>query len=502
MRTPIRDSDHRLLTPRISPALLILVGVGFAIAMLLVAVAILYGGREDAMQHSTEWSRNTLVVLEQDIDHDIKLCDWALQAVILDVERPDVMALPPRLKRTILFDRATMLPYLEAVFVTDAIGRVVIDSRSDVPTEANWAGEDYFRIQRDKPAGGLYVSAPRASKWVGGETVIFLSRRITAPNGSFLGVAAGAVTLDHFQRLFSDLKIGSHGAAALIHTDGVFVTHVPDDAPFAGRSIPRSGPLARMMQRSEGSFIQASGIDGVVRAFNFKHLPGLPLIAHVSPALTDIYAQWSARAVRVALLMALICSAFIGIVVLLVRALGEKAQAESTLRKLAQTDALTGLANRRTLDEILEREWQRAVRTERPLSLLFVDLDHFKAYNDQYGHPAGDAVLAAVGRCLAEHARRPGDVVARYGGEEFVAVLPDTDSMGALSIAEALRDGVAKLAIEHQGSEQGHVTVSIGAASWQGLIADSVHSVVKAADEALYRAKAVGRNRVFGTILA
>ncbi|BFG81344.1 hypothetical protein PTKU46_93780 [Paraburkholderia terrae] len=188
--------------------------------------------------------------------------------------------------------------------------------------------------------------------------------------------------------------------------------------------------------------------------------------------------------------------------ILLARALGAKVKAESTLRKLAQTDSLTGLANRRTLDEILEREWRRAVRAHRPLSILFVDLDRFKAYNDRYGHQAGDDALAAVGRCLEDHVRRPGDVVARYGGEEFVVVLPDTDSLGALSMAESLRDAVAKLAIEHLGSEQGKVTVSIGAASWQGVVAESVSSVVKAADEALYRAKAVGRNCVSAAILA
>lgn len=502
MQTPIPDPDDRRSTWLRSPRLLIGAGVLFAGAMLSVSFAILYGGRQDAMEHSMEWSRNTALVLDRDIKHDITLCDLSLQAVVEGVHRPDVMAASPPLRRAILFGRSTMLPYLRAVFVTDAAGRIVIDSRTDMPAEGAVANNDYFKIQRDRPAGGLYVSPPRASQLLDGDRVIYLSRRITAPDGSFVGIVAGAISVEYFHQLFSGLKIGPHGVAALIHTDGMFVMRVPGSAATVGRDLRHAGPFLQMMRSAEGSFADTASTDGVRRVYAFRHISGLPLIAHVAPAEVDIYAQWRTRAEKVGAAMAVFCGAFLGVTILLVRALGEKVKAESALRKLAQTDSLTGLANRRTLDEILEREWRRAVRANRPLSVLFVDLDHFKAYNDRYGHQAGDDALAAVGRCLEGHVRRPGDVVARYGGEEFVVVLPDTDSVGALSMAESLRDAIAKLDIEHLGSTQGTVTVSIGAASWQGLVAESVSSVVKAADEALYQAKAIGRNCVSATILA
>jgi diguanylate cyclase (GGDEF)-like protein len=504
MQTPTPNSNDRRSALLRSPRLLIGAGVIFAVAMLSVVCAILYGGRQDAMEHSKEWSSNTLLVLEQDIDHDITLCDLSLQAVVDGVHRPDVMAASPLLRRAILFDRTTMLPYLRAILITDATGRIVIDSRTDVPPEGNLANTDHFEVQRDHPAWGLYVSPPRTSQLLNGEKVLYLSRRITAPDGSFLGIVLGAVSVEYFHQLLAGLKIGPHGSAALIHTDGMFVMRIPDGAANVGHNLRRSGsgPFLKMMQSTEGTFTDTASVDGVRRVYTFKHLSGLPLIANVAPAEMDIYAHWKTRAERVGAVMALFCCAFVGVAILLVRALGEKAKAESALRKLAQTDSLTGLANRRTLDEILEREWRRAVRAHRPLSVLFVDLDRFKAYNDQYGHQAGDDALAAVGRCCEENVRRPGDVVARYGGEEFVVVLPDTDSVGALSIAESLRDAVANLAIEHLGSEQGKVTVSIGAASWQGVVAENVSSVVKAADEALYRAKAVGRNCVSAAILA
>jgi diguanylate cyclase (GGDEF)-like protein len=385
--------------------------------------------------------------------------------------------------------------------VADATGRVVLDSRSDSPPHDNLANRDFFEVQRDKPAWGLYVSAPHRSQLLDGKIVVSLSRRITDTNGAFRGVVVGEIGVAYFHQLLSGLALGPHGAVSLVHTDGTMVMREPYSAENIGRGLRASQVFAKMTASLEGSFVQPSMIDGIRRVYTFKRLSGLPLILDVAPAETDIYALWRTRATKVGAVMSLLCGAFIGVGIFLARTLRKKAKAESALRKLAQTDSLTGLANRRTLDEFLEREWRRAMRTQQPLSLLFVDIDHFKAYNDRYGHQAGDEVLARVGRCLAEHVRRPGDLTARYGGEEFVAVLTGTDSVGALSIAESLRKAVAELGIEHAASEQGRVTVSVGAASWQGVVADGFHSVVKAADQALYRAKAIGRNTVSGTIL-
>jgi diguanylate cyclase (GGDEF)-like protein len=129
-------------------------------------------------------------------------------------------------------------------------------------------------------------------------------------------------------------------------------------------------------------------------------------------------------------------------------------------------------------------------------SLLFVDIDRFKAYNDKYGHQAGDDALAAVARCIGENIRRPGDTAARYGGEEFIVVLPDTLLEGACAIAEKIRLAISALGIEHADSEYGRVTASIGSASWQPDQDIDVTQLIKAADQALYDAKAQGRNRV------
>jgi len=200
--------------------------------------------------------------------------------------------------------------------------------------------------------------------------------------------------------------------------------------------------------------------------------------------------------VTIAGVMLALAAAFIGLSFAFGLQLRCRMRAESKLAMLAQTDGLTGLHNRRTLGEILDQEWRRARRTRSMFSLLFVDIDWFKVYNDTYGHQAGDATLAAVAKCIGDNIRRPLDHAARYGGEEFIVVLPDTSPDGAIAMAENIRLAIADLGIEHSGSEFGRVTASIGAATWTPEQDSDVSAVIRVADQALYTAKATGRNKV------
>ncbi len=165
------------------------------------------------------------------------------------------------------------------------------------------------------------------------------------------------------------------------------------------------------------------------------------------------------------------------------------------LLQLAATDALTGLANRRTFDETLAREWARCARSERPLSLLMLDVDFFKLYNDAYGHVAGDRCLQRVARAIASCVKRPGDVACRYGGEEFAVILPETAPGDAMRVAQQICDAVRSEQIAHQGSSLGYATVSIGCAGVEPQSGVDHAALTTAADEQLYRAKEHGRNR-------
>ncbi|MBK8727658.1 MAG: diguanylate cyclase [Holophagaceae bacterium] len=169
------------------------------------------------------------------------------------------------------------------------------------------------------------------------------------------------------------------------------------------------------------------------------------------------------------------------------------------LRNHAFVDGLTGIANRRRFDEALAQAWALGVRQRSPVGLVLLDVDHFKAYNDAYGHPAGDGCLSAVARALAGAMPRVSDLVARYGGEEFVVLLPGTDFEGARAVAETLRRAVEAMGLPHaHSSAADHVTVSLGAASCLPHLKLVSAALVEAADEALYRAKQAGRNRVGG----
>jgi diguanylate cyclase (GGDEF)-like protein len=171
--------------------------------------------------------------------------------------------------------------------------------------------------------------------------------------------------------------------------------------------------------------------------------------------------------------------------------------ANQRLRRLVSVDALTGIANRRQFDRSLERELRRTRRDGQPLSLIFLDLDGFKRFNDTYGHARGDEALRLVAQTLDETFRRGGDLVARYGGEEFAVVLPNVDAHRAGLYAERLRRRIWRLAIPGGGPEGAdRLTISAGVATVASPMAAAPDELLGAADEALYRAKCLGRNRV------
>lgn len=180
------------------------------------------------------------------------------------------------------------------------------------------------------------------------------------------------------------------------------------------------------------------------------------------------------------------------------KALLEKLEKQNEeLRYQSSHDPLTGLMNRRYADDYIATEWARARRNHTEISVLIIDVDFFKHYNDTYGHQAGDACLQRLARIFDDHLQRPSDVVARYGGEEFIAILPSTSGQGACGLAESMRQAVAGAAIPHESSSVAdHVTVSIGVSSVIPEQGQRFEDIVHEADEALYQAKNGGRNRV------
>jgi len=184
---------------------------------------------------------------------------------------------------------------------------------------------------------------------------------------------------------------------------------------------------------------------------------------------------------------------------LLRQQLEENRRLQDELRALTITDPLTGLPNRRHFDVMCSTEWERARRDRRPLAVLFIDVDHFKSYNDCHGHRAGDDCLAAVAGAIRQSLQRPGDLAARYGGDEFVVLLPDTGTDGALDVARRVLAAIRALDIRHDDLPSGHVTPSIGVAQLVPGVDDTARELLERADRALYAAKLAGRGRIMAT---
>lgn len=259
--------------------------------------------------------------------------------------------------------------------------------------------------------------------------------------------------------------------------------------------------------------MQISRIDGVERMYALRRNSKLPLITVVALGRDEALTAWrrDARLFTTVILILLFAVGLIGQRLLvdvrrrsraerqLLSAREELLDANARLEILASQDALTGLANRRSFDQTLEAEIRRAQRQGSDLTLMLLDIDLFKHYNDHYGHLAGDACLRSVANLLKRCMRRPGDLAARYGGEELAVILPNTSDEGAESIALAFMASLKQSDLTHENSPFQRITVSIGLASLQPDTQDSATIAVRlieAADQALYRAKANGRNRL------
>jgi diguanylate cyclase (GGDEF)-like protein len=475
------------------------IGLGsivFAVILLGSAMAILVQARQDATIRAMENADNLARVLEHDITHTVELTDLSIQATVDGAQDADIMQLPARLRNGLLFDRsATASQYIGALLYVDTHGKIIVDSTSTVPRNTNLADRPWFTVHRDDPHLGLFISRPLRSRINPGEVDIMFSRRVNHPDGAFAGVVVAAFRLDYFKSLLSGVNPGPGGSITLLQEDGHVILRYPNDGTLVDENFSGRKNFERFRRTHETSFFSKSGRDGEERLYNFKKFDKLQMIVIIAPTSRYVFADWTSRTWYIGIVTALLILGLLSAARLLSVEFRHRLEVEAHLRNMTRVDGLTGLSNRRNLDDRLMLEWQRSKRSGKPLAILFVDIDRFKIYNDTYGHQAGDDALTAVAQAIARSSQRPGDIAARFGGEEFVVVLPETDSLGAALVAAAIHSAVSALAIEHSGSEYGVVTVSIGVACTETENAADALALIKAADQAVYRAKASGRNQ-------
>ncbi|WP_051391149.1 sensor domain-containing diguanylate cyclase [Paraburkholderia mimosarum] len=478
------------------PNTVLAIGIALAAVLTLVAAWVMAQMRHDALASARASASNMALLFERDTARNFDVYALSLQAIVDAFDDPRIAALPADIRENVLFDRSATAKHLGAIFVTNAAGDVVFDSRSVPPRALNLADRDFFIAQRDSPNAGLFLGRPFIPRDGPQNATIGLSRRLSNPDGSFAGVVVGTMRLDYFQQLFSGVDIGTNGAVLLALADGTLLMRRPYDPALIGRNIAGSSLFRNFAHAQADGFFNVGPVDGVRRWYALRRVRGYPLVFSVAVAAEDIYREWRVRAWIIGTLTAFLDASLILLAVMFMRQLRRRRAIEAELRMQAGTDALTSLANRRAFESRADHEWARARRSGSPLSLALIDVDRFKLYNDHYGHLAGDDALAAVAQALGAHARRAADCAARYGGEEFVLLLPDTGEAQALALGEKVRAAIEALARPHAGSPNGVVTVSVGVACTTQRAFGGWRALTDAADAALYTAKRAGGNRV------
>ena len=470
---------------RLSAKLLIVSSVVTVLGFSAICASVLLDMRRGEEQLAHQTLENLASTINSDISRNIELYDLSLRAVAFSMVMPEINNVSKSIRQLILFDHAATAKHFGAIQVFDAEGQLTIDASTLDPAPENRGDEEYFKVHRDEPDAGLFISRPMLHH---GAYAIVLSRRITGADGRFLGVVAGSIRFSYFHDLFGRLNLGPTDTITVLRHDGSIIMRTPFDLDLIGKNIGHVPGVKRALSEPSGWYSGTSVIDGETRMYVWRD-SSRPLVVLVGKPWSSILSLWRTEATRIGATMMALILFVLAVTLFLAREIGRRAQAEDKLEELATTDALTGLKNRRKFDATIDAEWRRAIRQRTPLALLMIDADHFKAYNDTFGHQAGDQVLVGVAICISDSVHRAGDCAARYGGEEFAVLLPGLAPSDALAVAEKIRLKVELWSDEPQGT-----TVSIGIASMMPAATADWSELVGAADKALYAAKAQGRN--------
>lgn len=518
---------------------------GRLMLLALLAIAPLMADRVRVLEHSrtTRLAEASVTARDfaqrgADLQHGVMV---GIRAVLQSVSRSYIPAV--RTESCDSFLRSFIIdnPWMKTLTVLSAKGRITC-STSAISVGLDVSDRDYFRnamIERDFVVSDFLMA--RARK----EPSIIVAQPI-AHGTDQAAIVISSVNLAWIQRLAASAIRNDAAAVTIVDGKGTVVADSTDPDRWIGKNVAGKPLVREIFSRTEGTTTMA-GIDGVRRIYAFVPVAWMNARLAVgldeSRILSKIDREISAAYVQLAVvsLLILIGAWFLGdrLIAKPIRLLARKAarfgrgdlsiqppserwtpefaplvaalntmatqlaereralhSANRHLVELASSDGLSGLANRRGFDARLTAEWRIACDTGQPVAVLMIDVDHFKLYNDRYGHLEGDQCLRDIGEALAGMARNQGDLAARYGGEEFVLLLPGTEIDNAMDIAESFRQRIETLDLTNSESSEGRVTVSIGVSAVTPSPLELPERLMEAADIGLYAAKRRGRNAV------
>ena len=383
---------------RLSAKLLIASSVATVIGFSAICASVMLDMRHGEEELARQTLENLASGIDADINRNIELYDLSLRNVANNMIMPEIKDVSKPIRHLILFDHAATAKHFGAIQVFDAQGQLIIDAASLDPAPENRADEEYFQVHRGQPDLGLFISRPMLHR---GAYSIVLSRRITGEDGRFIGVVAGSIRFSYFHDLFGRLHLGPDDLITVFRRDGTVIMRTPFDLDVIGHNLSQVPGLHQVLTEPSGSYSRPSVVDGLTRLFVWRN-SGSALVVQVGKRLDNILNLWRTEATRIGAIMTALILFVVATTLFLAREISRRARAEERLEELATTDALTGLKNRRKFDTEIDLEWRRAARNGTPVALLMLDADHFKSYNDTWGHQAGDQVLVGIAICVSD----------------------------------------------------------------------------------------------------
>lgn len=471
---------------RMSVKLLIVSSIATVIGFSAICISVMLDMRRGEEELARQTLENLAAGIDADISRNIEVYDLSLRAVASNLVLPEIKRVGKEIQHLILFDHAATAKHFGVIQAFDAQGRLTHDAASLDPAPEDRSDEEYFQVHRANADVGLYMSRPMLRR--GAFSIVF-SRRITGTDGSFLGVVVGSIRFSYFHDLFGRLTLDPDDTITVLRRDRTIIMRTPFDLDIIGKSLTERRNWSADNLKEGAAYSGVGPVDQTPRLYVRSGSTNLFFVVVGKPVAT-ILNLWHREVRRIGAIMLVLILFVVGTTLFLAREIGRRAEAEDRLEELATTDSLTGLKNRRKFDLEIDAEWRRAARNKTPVALLMIDADHFKAYNDTYGHQAGDQILVGIAICISDTVRRAGDCPARFGGEEFAVLLPGLSAIEAFTVAETIR-----LKVEQWAEDPGVTTVSVGVASITPAASLNWSDLIEAADKALYAAKANGRNQ-------